>query len=122
MIDAAAELFGTPPMSRERYDLQDRIDQGRPQHATLSDDQFAQFAARYLTLYHRGVPQLRLQLAREFGLTTTQVRDRTNQARRRGYLTPGSRGRAGANPGPRLLERGWGPELPQSVLSNQTTS
>jgi hypothetical protein len=68
------------------------------------------------------VPQLRLQLAREFGLTTTQVRDRTNQARRRGYLTPGSRGRAGANPGPRLLERGWGPELPQSVLSNQTTS
>ena len=111
MLDAAAAADSDiSPMSRKQTDLLDRIDEGRPQHAQVSDDQLAQFAARYLTLYHRGVPQLRLQLAREFGLTTTQVRDRTNRARRRGYLTPGSRGRAGANPGPRLLERGWQPK------------
>jgi len=99
-------------MSDKQRDLLARIDQGRPQHAKVDDDQLAAFAGRYLTLYHRGAPQLRDQLAREFGLTTIQVRDRTNQARRRGYLTPGRRGRAGADPGPRLLERGWRPELP----------
>ena len=122
MLNTAAALHHTPPIPGRQYDLLDRIDQGRPQHATTSDDQLAQFAARYLTLYHRGVPRLRLQLAREFGLTTTQVRDRTNRARRRGYLTPGSKGRAGANPGPRLLERGWGPELPQSVMLSSPTT
>jgi hypothetical protein len=121
MLDAAAAHHDTPPMSPTQRDLLDRMNEGRPRHATVSDEQLAQFAARYLTLYHRGVPQLRLQLAREFGLTTTQVRDRTNQARRRGYLTPGSRGRAGANPGPRLLELGWQPHLQQSTLSDQIT-
>jgi hypothetical protein len=110
---AAAHHHRTPPLSRKQYELLDRIDQGRPKNAAVSDDDLAEFAARYLTHYHRGVPQLRLRLAREFGLTTTQVRDRTNQARRRGYLTPGSQGRAGANPGPRLLERGWQPEARQ---------
>jgi hypothetical protein len=109
LLDAAAH-HGAPPMSHKQYDLLDRIDQGRPKHAAISDDDLAKFAARYLTHYHRGAPQLRLQLGREFGLTTTQVRDRTNQARRRGYLTPGSQGRAGAKPGPRLLKRGWQPE------------
>jgi uncharacterized protein (TIGR02246 family) len=37
------------------------------------------------------------------------------EPRQRGYLTPGSRGRTGANPGPRLLERGWRPELDTST-------
>jgi hypothetical protein len=123
MLDDAANADSdVSPMSSKQYNLLNRIAEGRPQRAQVSDDQLAQFAARYVTLYHRGVPQLRLQLAREFGLTTTQVRDRTNRARRRGYLTPGSRGRAGANPGPRLLERGWQPELTRSILSDKTTS
>ena len=119
--DAATADPDISPTSRKQTDLLGRIDEGRPQRAQVGDDQLAQFAARYVTLYYRGVPQLRLQLAREFGLTTTQVRDRTNRARRRGYLTPGSRGRAGANPGPRLLERGWQPELTRSTLSDETT-
>lgn len=120
VLNVAAALHGAPPMSGRQYDHLDRIDQARPQHTTVNDDELAQFAARYLTLYHRGVPQLRLQLAREFGLTTTQVRDRTHQARQRGYLTPGSKGRAGANPGPRLLERGWQPEAPDDVVNSGT--
>lgn len=112
---------GAKPMSDTQRELLGRIDQGRPQRARVSDDQLAAFAARYLTLYHRGAHQLRDQLAHEFGLTTIQVRDRTHQARRRGYLTPGSRGRVGADPGPRLLERGWRPELPQSLLPIERT-
>jgi hypothetical protein len=113
MLDTVAALHGTRPIPPKQRELLQRADQGRPRHAKIDDNQLAQFAARYLTLYHRGVPQLRDQLAREFGLTTTQVRDRTNQARRRGHLTPGSPGRAGASPGPRLLEHGWQPEQPQ---------
>jgi hypothetical protein len=108
-------------MPDKQRDLLARIDQGRPQHAKVDDDQLAAFAGRYLTLYHRGARQLRDQLAREFGLTTIQVRDRTNQARRRGYLTPGRRGRVGANPGPRLLERGWRPDERQSLLPTEPT-
>ncbi|HEY8777895.1 MAG TPA: hypothetical protein VIM33_15625 [Gaiellaceae bacterium] len=107
-------LAGTKPMSAKQRDLLDRIDEGRPQHAHISDDRLADFAERYLELYYRGEPNLRLRLAAEFGLTTTQVRDRTNQARRRGYLTAGSRGRAGAEPGSRLLERGWRPPEPET--------
>jgi hypothetical protein len=110
---------GAKPMSQR--DLLTRIDQGRPQHAKVDDDQLAAFAGRYLALYHRGAHQLRDQLAREFGLTTIQVRDRTHQARRRGYLTPGSRGRVGADPGPRLLERGWRPPLPKPLLPTKQT-
>ncbi len=126
ILAACAELLITQghrrhQMSGEQRDLLARIDQGRPQRAKVDDDQLAQFAGRYLTLYHRGVPKLRDQLAREFGLTTIQVRGRTNQARRRGYLTPGSRGRVGAGPGPRLLERGWRPETLSSRLSKETT-
>jgi hypothetical protein len=116
-LDAATFLSRAKPMPDKQRDLLDQINQGRPQHAKIDDDQLAQFAARYLTLYHRRAPQLRLQLAREFGLTLSQARDRTSQARRHGYLTRGSHGRAGANPGPRLLERGWQPTLPEPVVN-----
>jgi hypothetical protein len=102
LLDAAAQR-GSRAMPQQQRDLLERVDQGRPRHAKVTDDQLVEFATRYLTLYHRGVPQLRQQLSHEFGLTTTQVRDRTNQARRRGYLTPGRPGRAGAQPGPRLM-------------------
>jgi hypothetical protein len=121
LLDSAAAQHRLEPMPNQQRNLLDRIDQGRPQHAKISDDQLAAFAARYLTLYHRGEPQLRLRLAREFGLTLTQARDRTNQARRRGYLTGGSHGRAGANPGPGLLEAGWQPQPAPSKLSDETT-
>lgn len=116
-LNRDAKIAGSKPMSEKQHGLLARIDQGRPQHAKVDDDQLARFASRYLTLYHRGAPQLRLQLAHEFGLTTIQARDRTNRARRLGYLTRGSQGRAGAHPGPRLLERGWQPELPKTSSS-----
>jgi hypothetical protein len=100
---------GARPMSAKQRDILARVDEGRPQQAKVTDDQLDNFARRYLTLYYRGIHQPRAQLAREYGLTHTQARDRINQARRRGFLTPGRPGRVGADPGPRLLERGWRP-------------
>lgn len=106
-LDETARRRGvTSPVSTKQRELLERVDQGRPRHARVSDDQLAELAARYLTLYQRGNKRPRAQLAQEFGLTTTQVRDRLHQARKRHYLTPGTQGRAGANPGPRLPKRG----------------
>jgi hypothetical protein len=79
-----------------------RIDQGRPPRAQTPDDQLAAIATRYLTLLYRGNTRPRKQLAEEFGLTTTQIRDRLHQAREREYLVGGTQGRAGAAAGPRL--------------------
>jgi hypothetical protein len=115
-LDQAHDRGTAPPMSTTQRAVLQRIDEARPQHARISDDWLARFAAAYLTLYHRGVRNPRAQLAHRFGLTTIQVRDRTNQARKRGYLTPGSRGRVGAEPGPRLLEHGWQPPKPPDVV------
>ena len=110
-LDEAARR-GAPAMSdRQRAHLE-RINDGRPRHARIGDDHLANLAIRYLTLYHRGNKRPRKQLADEFGLTATLVRDHLHQARQRGYLTPGTRGRAGASAGPRLLERGWKPPEP----------
>jgi hypothetical protein len=100
---------GAEPMSDTQRRHLDRIDEGRPRHARISEDHLASLAIRYLTLYQRGNKQPRRQLAGEFGLTTTQVRDHLNHARKRGYLTPGTRGRAGAEAGPRLLDHGRKP-------------
>jgi hypothetical protein len=115
-LDQAHNRDAAPPMSTQQRALLQRIEQARPQHARISDDWLAHFAAAYLTLYHQGVRNPRAQLAHRFGLTTIQIRDRTNQARNRGYLTPGSRGRVGAEPGPRLLEHGWQPPKPPDVV------
>ena len=52
------------------------------------------------------------QLAREFGITREQARDRIHKARTRGYLTKGKQGRAGANPGrrPKSSAGTWAPD------------
>jgi hypothetical protein len=107
-LDATAQQRGKPLPDKHR-ELLSRIEQARPRRSRLSEEHLAELAGRYLTLYHAGNQQPRAQLAREFGITLTQVRDRIHQARQRGYLTPGARGRTGANPGPRLIERGWRP-------------
>jgi len=107
-LDEAAR-HGEEPMSDKQRAHLERIGEGRPRHARISEDHLAALAIRYLTLFRRGNKRPRDQLAGEFGITTTQVRDHLHQARQRGYLTPGTRGRAGASPGPRLLERGWKP-------------
>jgi hypothetical protein len=86
-----------------------RIEAARIRPQRVPDDEIAALAARYVTLYRRGNRRPTAQLAAEFGLTATQVRDRVHRARHElGFLTPGKQGRAGAEPTPKLLAR-WSP-------------
>jgi hypothetical protein len=100
---------GGPALSARQRQHLARIERGLPKNPRVTDDWLAQFAAAYLDLYHQGARNIRAQLADTFKLTPNQIRDRTNQARKRGFLTAGSRGRTAALPGPRLLEHGWRP-------------
>ena len=106
-LDVAATAGQGPEMSAKQRTLLRRVDRGRPRHAPIDDEHLAELAMRYLVLYQRGNRHPRAQLAGEFGLTPTQVRDRLHKARRVNYLTAATQGRAGAQPGPRLIELGW---------------
>jgi len=111
------------PISPKQRQILERIDQDRRQPPS-ADDQLAEIAKRYIILYQRGNLRPRARLAEEFGISSTQVRDRLHQARRHGYLTPGTPGRAGALPGPRLTELGWSPtesSLPTVVIEGNET-
>lgn len=75
------------------------------------DEHYRRIAFAYLDLVDRGQTRGVLaalaaaetkSLGREVPVET--VRTWVNQARRRGFLTPGEPGRAGAKPGPRLIE------------------
>lgn len=68
-----------------------------------TEDEIAAIAARYVMLVTRGVRHPLPQLAREFGLTRDQARDRVHRARVLGYLLPAAPGRVSAEPGPKLL-------------------
>ncbi len=73
---------------------------GRP---PLGDDHYARIARSYLRLQEDGIGRgILLALAEEERRPRETVRDWVASARRRGFLTPGQRGRAGALPGPRL--------------------
>jgi hypothetical protein len=114
-LDETARRRGVASaISPKQREILERIDRGRPQQPPNVDDQLAEIAKRYIVLYQRGNIRPRAQLADEFDISATQVRDRLHQARRHGYLTPGTPGRAGALPGPRLTELGWSP--PESDL------
>lgn len=81
-----------------------------PGRRGFGDDFYRRLALRYLALQderdrtNRGRRGLVRELAAEFDLTPTQARDAVATARELGWLEPGSPGRAGAEPGPRLRE------------------
>jgi hypothetical protein len=116
------ERGGGPAMSVKQRQHLERIELGLPKNPRVTDGWLAQFATDYLTLYHQGTRNIRAHLADSYDLTPNQVRDRTNQARKRGYLSPGARGRTGAQPGPRLLERGWRPPRSKGVVDSDNES
>ena len=102
----AIERAGGPAAPPAQKRALRRVDETRARRTRTSDDDIAMLALRYVMLYRQGVRRLLPQLAEEFGLTTTQVRDRINRARHElGYLTVGKQGRAGAEPTERLLTR-----------------
>ncbi len=74
---------------------------GRP---TLPDTLLREVAQAYLQEAPHG-PGLTGLLAAQFARPEPTVRDWIGAARRRGFLSPGQRGRRGAGPGPRLLDR-----------------
>jgi hypothetical protein len=98
------EAAGGRPMPEAQRRAHARIRESRVRPARVPDDDIAMLAARYVALYRRGIRRPLAQLADEFGITVTQARDRIHRARHElGYLTPGTQGRAGAQPTPRLL-------------------
>jgi hypothetical protein len=102
----AIERAGGPPAPPAQKRTLRRVRKTHTRRTRTSDDEIATLAARYVTLYRRGIRRPLPQLAEEFGITTTQVRDRIHRARHElGYLTPGKQGRAGAEPTERLLKR-----------------
>lgn len=79
------------------------------------DDFFRDIALRYLELQQGGMTRgILRQLATEHDRPVETVRDWVHQARRREFLTPGQRGKAGALRGPRLA-------LPDGDRSHDST-
>jgi hypothetical protein len=60
----------------------------------IPDRDYLPFAQGYAELIGQGQGRYREQLALEFHLTTSQVRERIRECRKRDLLTPGTRGRA----------------------------
>lgn len=66
---------------------------------------YRQVAVEYLDLYQQGHGRgLLYELAERRGISRNQARDWKRRAVELGFLTPGTPGRAGAEPGPRLME------------------
>jgi hypothetical protein len=68
----------------------------------ISDDELRPFAHGYLALVGGGQRAPLVRLAADFGISREQARDRLHLCRKRELLGPGTVGRAGAAPGPRL--------------------
>ena len=75
-----------------RQAVHETIAKGRPRSGPVSEQQLAEIAQTYLTLWNLGSRRPLRELAGRFGITETQARDRVHKARTSGYLTPGSKG------------------------------
>src|SRR5204863_8405559 len=77
---------------------------GRGRPSRYSDPYVRLIAMLYLRLQKDGFTRGILdEVARRLGVDRERARDLVHLARKRGYLTKGTPGRAGADPGPRLL-------------------
>jgi hypothetical protein len=119
-----ARRFAWPaaPSAEEQAKLDEaarRATAGQPRRGrpALADAHLARIARAYLRKqadgYSRGIL---LALAEEEGRPRDTIRDWVAKARRRGFLSPGTQGRAGALPGPRLQE------LPMAPAKDESTS
>jgi hypothetical protein len=73
---------------------------GRP------DSHYRDVAIEYLDLYEKGRRKVLKEMAERRGVPPPTVRDWVRRARQLEYLGPGKQGRAGASPGPRLVDEG----------------
>jgi hypothetical protein len=82
-------------------------DGGHARSPRLGADFYEKFARRYLDLYEAGWSKgILRELARDLGLPEKGMSDRVSHCRDLQFLGPGKQGRAGAEPGPRLPDRG----------------
>jgi biotin operon repressor len=112
-----AEHQGGPPMPAAQRATLQQIEAGRPRGARVSAEETASIARLYLTLCQNGNKHPLPLLASKLGITREQARDRVHNARKQGYLKPGNRGRAGAEPGPKL--KGWNPQIIHPPAADQ---
>jgi hypothetical protein len=103
VLEATEKVPGFPPTPPAQKEALKRVRETRSRPARVPDDEIAALAARYVTLFRRGLRRPNSQLAAEYGLRSEQVRDRIHRARELGYLTPSKQGRAGGEPTPKLL-------------------
>lgn len=123
LLDLAMDQQDGPqPMSENQRQLLERISEGRPRQAHISDEELAEIAKRYIILVVLGCRRPLPQIALEFGITRTQARDRVHKARQRKFLGPAKPGRAIPAVGPRLKKTGWKPPLAPGSLPTQNTA
>jgi hypothetical protein len=92
---AAPEAEPRPAPARPR--------RGRP---PLDDEHYRKVALTYLDALNRAPGRPIPWMAEKFGYEASTVRGWISEARKRAFLTPGTRGKAGALPGPRLTGGG----------------
>jgi len=97
----AIESRGGPAMPDAQRTVLERVKSARPRRR-VPDEEIEAIANRYLALYRSGVKRPLPEIANEFGITREKARDRVHRARKMGFLTGGTQGRAGASPGPNL--------------------
>ena len=93
---------GARPMPDRQRAVYNKIASGRRTPAPSAASQIEAIARYYLQLCELGSRHPLPALAREFGITRTQARDRIHKARELGYLKHGKQGRIHPEPGPRL--------------------
>jgi hypothetical protein len=111
-LELAAQAGTAPPISERQRAILTRTAGGRPKNAPVSNDQIAAVAKRYIELVTWGLRHPLPQLAKEFGITRTQARDRVHRARTLRYLGATTPGRAIPTLGHRLKRLNWSPPFP----------
>ena len=110
LLDRAAATRAVPPMSQNQRDLLDKLANATRPRTPISDEQLIEIAKRYLTLCQYVRYPLPI-IAKEFGISRQQARDRVRKARQKNYIAGGEKGRASGIVGPALNKLGWKPPL-----------
>jgi hypothetical protein len=100
-----ADTYGWAPPADQQQLLADAVKRTRSstRRRKYPDDHYRDVALLYLQLLGQGQTSTPIaHLAKKLGVTTPTARNWVHRARQLGYLTQGSRGKPGAQPGPRL--------------------
>jgi hypothetical protein len=108
IVEAAAELRIVHRVSEDQYRIEP-VAEGVPRRGrrpSVDDNRMRAYALQYLARLEEGVGRgIHAKLASDFALPggAAESREWARRARKRKFLTATDQGRAGANPGPRLM-------------------